>query len=226
MAVTVLNLSTSGSITDATSYATASVSPTVGKLVLVAVTSSRGSDPATPTITGASTSFSLVKTQDINGFVRLSIFAGIAAGTGALTIDFGGETQERCRWSIVEVTNSKNTVATAIKQSAGNSASGALTVSATLGAFGNPANATFGACATQNAPARTITEGSGFTEVAESSADDAGVGMTIQTQFRDTNDTSVDFTASASASHLGVIGVELVEVNVSGATGAFLQNFI
>lgn len=224
-AITATNLATSGSVSDANSYATASVSPTSGSVVLVAVASSRGSDPATPTVTGASTTWTQIDSQGVNGFVRITLFRGIAAGTGALTIDFSGETQDRCGWSIVELANTRVTGtngSNAIRQSAKNSAASTTTVTATLSSFGSTENATFGASVVQNSPERTIAAGSGFTEVAEWDAS-AGEFLSIQTEFRNDNDTTVDITASSTASNLGIIGVELANFNTEPVEGGYIH---
>lgn len=107
MAITVSNLTTGASATDATSYATASVSPSANKLILLFVGNRRsGGSPTQPTVTGASMTWTLVDSADGGNEVRTSIFRSLNAspGSGALTIDFGGVTQGSCGWSVAEFT--------------------------------------------------------------------------------------------------------------------------
>lgn len=224
-AITATNLVTSGSGSDATSYATGTITPTAGRLILAAVSSSRGGDPAIPTFTGGGMTWEQVASQGVNGFVRITVFRALSATPGAAapgTISFGVETQERCGWSIAEFTNVNRqgvNGANAVRQSVGNSGSAVITLAGTLSAFGHAENATYGAVVVQNVTERTISPGSGFSEIAEWDAA-PGEFMSLATEFVATNDTVVDATASGTATHFGIIGVEIA--NVATESGGLL----
>lgn len=218
------NVMSGHSTSTASSYNTASVSPTSGRVHFLAVASGGGSTRNTPTVTGASMTWTQVTTLEINGFVRLTVFRtySTSPGSGALTIDFDGQNQDRCAWILDNFTETRVTgtnASNAVVQSNGTSGSSASTVSTTLSAFASVDNATYGACVTQNSGIRTITAGTGFTELDE---EDTGDNiMALATMFRNDNDTSVDFTASASSTHLGVIGVELANLSTE-FTGGYI----
>lgn len=216
------NITSGSSVVGATSFNTASVTPTANRLCLLMVTNAGSGSPAIPTVTGASATWTQIATIEINTFVRVTVFRTFNAspGTGALTIDFGGQSQDRCGWILDDFTNTKTTGtngADAINQSATNSAATTTTVVATLGAFLGSLDATYGACVTQNGTLRTIAAGTGFTETVEVDTGDSL--MALSSEFRNDNDTSVDFTASGSASHLGIVAIELVNIDtVTGVT--------
>src|SRR3990167_10083775 len=213
MAVTATHLTTAVSDTDATSYTTASISPAANNLVLVAVYSHDASAPtATPTLTGAGLTWVQVGTLTTTGDsqARLTLFRTLSAspGSGALTIDFGGETQNRCMWSISSFGNVDTSGANgagAVVQSATNTASSVTTLTVTLSAFGNTNNATYG-CLGQNAGTQAITAGTGFTELGEANS---GEFEAIETEWRVDNDTSVNWTTSEN--NLAGIAVEIRE---------------
>jgi len=217
------NLTAGGSGTDGTSYTTASIAPTGNRLVLAAVASARGADPATPTLSGGGmTTWTLVESVGINGFVRLSVFRSLQASpsSGTLGISFGAETQERCTWAIMEHTNvltSGANGADAIRQADSAAAADALTISVTLAAFGDVNNATYGALMNQDIGVTTIAPGTDFTEINEVGIDDAGVGQSLASEFRADNDTTVDGSMNAECFHLGVVGIEIVNATPSSS---------
>lgn len=213
---TFTNLSTAADGTDATSYNTASISPSAGKVVLVAVGNMRVGTVTTPTLSGASTTWTQVATDNQDNFTRCTLFRGVAAGTGALTIDFAGNTQLRCAWSIVELssvdtggTNGANAI---VQSATDNTENTTLTV--TLGAFSSLSNATFGAVVV-NASSPDITAGSGFTQIAETAVETIG----IQTQYKLTNDTSVDWTHNESND---IVGIAAEIKSLDSSSGIFL----
>jgi len=221
--VTATNLETSGTGTDATSFDTGSISPTLGRLVLVSVSSvSTASAPVNiPTVSGAGMTWTQVATalETENSYRRITLFRGVSVGnSGALTLDFAGESQLRCGWSITEInnvdtggTNGANAIvqsATAVQSDAGSYTG--LTV--TLGAFSSTNNATFGAV--QQQTGGVITPGSGFTELGETSALDS-IAVT-QTQWKNSNDTSVDWSWASGVSRATAIAIELKYKNQGG----------
>lgn len=157
MAVSGTHLTSNGSGTNATSYATASITPTANALVLCAVCSELSGVPAVPTVTGCSLTwvevancfFDQAGTQS-----RLTLFRALGTpSTGTLTIDFSGVTQAGCEWSVAEfagVDTGGTNGSAAIVQSAKTTepAAGATTsITATLGAGITAGNAAYSAAA-------------------------------------------------------------------------------
>lgn len=216
MAIALGTALTSGnSSTDATSYATASITPDTNNLVLVAVISSRASAvPSAPTITNytqvATVAFATIGTERR----RLTVFRSLSASpaTGALTISFGAETQTSCAWSVSQFsgvdiggTNGANAVVQSVTNRMDDSG-GDDTLAVTLAAFGHANNATYGAFG-QDAN-NLFVPGSGFTQIHDV------VSTTPQSnvfsEYKIANDTSVDATETVDgASGLGGIGIEI-----------------
>jgi hypothetical protein len=105
-------LTNGSSTTDATSFATASISPTGGRLVLAWVINTKATTPDTPTISGGGmTTWTQVATV-LYGTIasptyRITLFRALQAvpGSATATIDFGGVTQTACIWVIQEFAN-------------------------------------------------------------------------------------------------------------------------
>jgi len=149
---------------------------------------------------------------------KLTVFRSLNAspGSGALTIDFAAQGQFRSAWSISEFGGMKTSGtngADAVVQSASNDGSGSITsLTVTLGAFASTDNATYGAfSASTNA---AISPGAGFSELGE--ADGASFGS-IETEWKNSNDTSVDTTFGASDHVCGIA----IEIAASVSAGNF-----
>ena len=102
--ITVTHLATAGTTTNATSFATASITPTANRLVLAWVTS-RVAAAGIPTASGNGLTWVQVATiADGSGGIRLTVFRAMGASpsAGAVTFDFGGVSQTSCCWSIAE----------------------------------------------------------------------------------------------------------------------------
>lgn len=205
------HLGAGGSITDATSYVTASITPNPYRLVLCTVRSKLSAGPAAPTVTGCGLTWVQVDSQ-ASGAQRITLFRamGAAPSAGALTIDFGAVTQESCGWSITEFSgvpttgsNGANAIVQAKKATVNTTDTG-MTV--TLDPFASANNATYGCIATA-VGVTTISPGTGFTELAENSSDSR-----IEAEFRNDNDTSVDWTWSSSSGVKVAIAVEIAAV--------------
>src|SRR5687768_12328361 len=88
--------------TDAASYTTASLTPTANRLILLTVVSSFGTSgtnqPNNPTVTGCGLTWVNIGFNWHSGRNKISLFRamGSAPSSGALTIDFGGQTQSAC----------------------------------------------------------------------------------------------------------------------------------
>lgn len=141
MAITHANLTRGNSDTDASSYTTASVTPGADRLILLSVASEVSSGNVNePTISGNGLTWVLVRsTREIGSStqqVHLFRAIGGSPSSGAITIDFGGQTQLRCSWSVDEFDGVLTTGggADAIAQSVLASGSG-VNMSATLASF-------------------------------------------------------------------------------------------
>lgn len=209
MAIVEASLTNSQSTTDATSYATASITPTANRLVLAAIVHRKSAATATtPTLSGNGLTWVQVATVPFNttatSLQRLTLFRALGASpsAGAATFDFGGVTQQHAEWSIVEfggVNTGGTNGSSAVAQSATNvSDTNDTSASVTLAAFANAGNATYGVIATSIGTANNVTPGSGFTEITEQNiAEGAGVSSTLESEYQLANDTSVDWTMGA-----------------------------
>jgi hypothetical protein len=174
MAINLTSLTGSGSGANATSYATASITPTANRLILAAVCSSGANTLFAPTLTGNGLTWVHIagtESGDSNSDVRVDVFRAMGASpsAGAVTIDYAGVTMSRCNWSIIETPDI---------DTAGTNGSGAIvqskTAAATTGtagtadfdaAFGDGTNnATYSAIGNRNS-AEAITPEAGFTEL-------------------------------------------------------------
>lgn len=225
MAIAASHLLTNGSGANQTSYDTASISPTANRLVLVAVANDT-TDGVEPTVTGNGMTWVKVATV-VSAVGRLTVFRSLSASpsAGALTIDFGAQLQSRCGWSVVEFSGMDTSGANgagAIVQSATNTGTSATTLAVTLSAFGNAGNATYGAISVGSSPVASITAGTGFTEQGEIQVESV---LTVESEFKDSNDTSVDWTSSETAARLAGIAIEIKVAGAATATPRIV-NFI
>lgn len=220
MAVALHSLTFDKSLTDASSYTTASISPTAGRLVLIAIGQRQASGtPAIPTVTGCGLTWEVVHTyRSVNssGNRRLTIFRAFSFTTptpGTLVINFGGNTQSHCGWSVSEFSGVKqgSNGASAIQQSVENEVASATSLTITLSAFAKASNATLGYFLHLSSNGGVaLTPGSGFA----SSGHDQNIGFGenetwMLEEFKATNDTSVDESSGTSNVHLG-IALELI----------------
>lgn len=221
MAITATNLD-SNKNNGASSITTASISPTANKLILVSVYNQNNttSTAPTPTVSGASMTWTQVTTKaDDNAgtgghYARVTVFRALSAspGSGTLTIDCTS-TQDGIHYSIDEFTNTKTSGtngADAIAQSTSNGGTTGTSLTVTLSAFSDSNNATYGAFGINASTASTV--GSGFTSL---STNGVGTGRS-HTEWKNTNDTSVDVTWADSTSSAG-IAIELAHVVIASS---------
>lgn len=227
MAVSASNLATTGSSTDANSYATASITPGADKLVLAWVYSIAATTPNTPTASGNSLTWVEIDNQlDKDSLRRLTLFRamGSSPSSGAVTFDFGGQTQTGCGWSIIEYTGmdtSGTNGSGAIVQSAKNlTASTATSLTVTLGAFSSTNNATAGGFGFPLNTAGLPTAGSGFTRTGQ--RNQATPNLSIGSEFRSDNDTTVDMASAAASVPWAGIAVEIKEAVATTTNSGFL----
>lgn len=214
MAVSISNLTAGDSQTDTSSYSTASISPGANRLILATVVNRTASGtPNQPTLTGNSLTWVAVNSvvYDTSGSQRrITVFRAMGASptTGAITIDLAAQTNTTCMWAVDEATGvdtSGTNGSGAVVQSAVNSTASDTSLTATLAAFASTDNATFGAAGEGGGPV-TLSVGSGFTQLSNSVESEQELGRL--TEWKSTNDTSVDFSCS-SAAELGIIGIEI-----------------
>lgn len=213
LSVTNLTRGSSGSANSAT---TASITPAGNRLILVGVISARGSGSniTTPTVSGDGLTFVQIATQTSNASNwRLTLFRAMVAApsSGALTIDFGGQTQDQgIGWFVEEITGavtSGTNGADAVVQSGTGNATGTNTgLTITLSAFGSTRNGAFGVVASQGV---SITAGSGFTAIGTTSITASGA----QDQFKNSSDNTVDWTWGSVGTEGPGIAIEIKASN-------------
>ena len=232
MAVTQNPLTVGGSATNGTSYITASITPGVNLLILLAIEIDYVLAQAPPapalTISGNGLTWVLIA-ADGGHFVSGSSYfnytylyrsMGASPSTGGITIGTT-PTADSIRWSVSEydgVDTSGTNGSGAIVQNATNRAENVTTLTVTLGAFGDSGNATYGAFGagdTSAAGDTSFTPGTGFTEIHDAATEYAALG----TEWRSDNDTSVDTTASKTID-LGGVAVE-IKAAAAAAAGGF-----
>ena len=215
-------LTEGSSESDSSSYATASISPTADNLVLAFVNQVTGiaaSGSNVPTCSGAGMTWVEVATQSYDSENpdrgRVTMFRALDAspGSGALTFDFGGETQARASWGIIEFSNvdtggadGADAIVQVVQDEKLPGASDADTPFLTLAAFEDFANATFGVIGV-GFPDVAVTVGEGFAE--QNNIAVGSNGSRTQSQFRPTNHVGVDWTLSALGTESGFFAVEL-----------------
>jgi len=222
MAVSATNKISAGSATDATSYATASITPTSNALILASFATRTGitANPTQPTLTGCGLTWvvvdSVVYDNTSSSRRRLTVFRamGSSPSSGALTFDEAGQTQTGAVWSVDEFTgvdtsgtNGSGAVVQFAQNSIlDNSGTPASSLTVTLGAFGSADNATFGVLADEFAGSETV--GSGFTQLGftDNSPD---TDLRLLSEWNSANDTSVDFSFSGPNVGFGAIAIEI-----------------
>lgn len=221
MAITAANLTASFSDTDATSYATASVSPGGNRLILLAVASHKTdtASPNAPTASGNGITWVEVVTflHDAAGAdrSRITLLRGMVAApsAGAVTIDFAGQTQHACLWSVEEfdgVDTSGTDGSGAVVQNGTQDSQGTSALLVTLAAFGSTDNAGYG-CFNKQANPSSFTVGSGFTLLGNVASTAPVHRLSSEWKL---NDNTVDGTAG-STNQGGGIAIE-----VKAAAGA------
>lgn len=196
-----------------TTVNTASVSPGANSAVIVAVVAF---DATSMSVSG----LGLTWTTKVNGFQyngashRIWVFSAYgspSAGVLALTYNDGAF----LAWVVDNITGTVSSSPTNANTATGSGTS--TSPLATLGAFAHSSSGTWGYCVAQDS-ALTFTAGSGFTEILER----AGLfDWPDATEFRDSNDTTVDGTLSGSI-EWGMVALEIVDT-ASAASGILRQ---
>lgn len=236
MTVNVSNL-TANSDADGNNVATtAIVSPADNNLLLLTVDSRTNlgvpADPVQPTVAGLSLTWTAVNTivydTTSGSRRRKTVFRAMGLGIvpGTIVITFGIQNQTDVVWILDQFsgvdTGGTGGSAAVVQSTVNKDEVGAATsLTVTLAAFANTANATYGSFG-NTVTGSSRTAGSGFTLV---SGGDIASGTNIRatTEFRDTNDTSVDFTWGASGDQFGGVAIEIAAAAVVAAPGSTLM---
>jgi len=195
------------------SAATASVNLTANKLYLLTVESSTyiSTDPVAPSVSGDNLTWVQVNSVvfDPTGTSRrrLTLFRamGTNPSTGALSISFGSQNQVQVTWSLEELsgTDTSGTNGSgAVVQSANGFVNTGTSLTVNLASFASTSNATFGTFANWGGDPLNI--GSGFTQVAKNTTLD-----TVLSEFKSTNDTTVDADGGGVSQQIGGVAVEI-----------------
>jgi hypothetical protein len=200
-------------LADQSSYVTDIINPEADRLLLVAVAARASASINTPTLSGNGLTWVLVDGGEYDGveFRGVWVFRsmGPSPTSGAITIDFGGQTQLHALWVVSTFNNmdtSGSNGAGAIVQVVNNfPATSETSLTVTLAAFGSNENATYGALSHEGNGLDDINAGGGFSEIAEEQASSSTI---LQSQWRDDPDTGVDWSWTNS-SLPGGIAVEI-----------------
>lgn len=207
MPVVATHLVTSRTNAAQLSYNTASVTIPAGYLALIAVNSDDGA--VAPTVTSASATWTQVANATSGSTaMRCVVFRSLALSDRSeiITINYSSTTNlSSAGWSVNHFqnvdqsgVNGANAIVQAVTQTNG----GVNSQTVTLAAFSSSNNATYGAVSINGGGA--ITQGSGFTELGESNT-----VRSIQTEFKNTNDTTVEWTFAAGPYDARSVGIEL-----------------
>lgn len=217
MAVGVPSVLTSGgSDTDAIDYATASITPAVGKTVIAAIGFlDLGAAKSAPTCSGCGLTWTQM-TAIGGGTTEPSLFMFRASGvptTGAVTftgVVTAGQTADGAVWVVFEMDNTDLTTTDGVIQTnVGTTNTDSLSI--TLAAFRDAESATVGVfVGYDNAGgALDFTVGSGFTEALDISQAAGGDTMRLFVEYKIANDTGVDCTISAANDRISGLAMEV-----------------
>jgi hypothetical protein len=228
-AITEADLAENTSTTDATSFTTASQTPSANQLILACTSSCvTSAEPNEPTITANGLTWVNVGTalywKSTGGTQRCksTLFRamGGSPSAGTALIDFAGQTQAVAGWSFSQydgVDTSGTNGSGAVRNVVTNSATGVTALTVTLAAFASANNGTFGCFAKSN-DVEHFVAGSGFSLIF--SGIKSSPAFTLGAEWRADNDTTVDMTWTTSST-AGGIALEIVAAG--GATGKPLR---
>lgn len=227
MPITHAHLTTNGSATDATSYTTASISPSANKLILATVYCANAGSPPAPTLSGNSLTWVEHGTiMDAGTDVRVTVFRAMGSPTaGTVLIDFGATTILQCLWTFSEFdgvstggTNGSWAVGPAVTNQ--NTSSTSLTV--TLPRIASTLNGVYGGFGVvKSGSFESQSVGSGFTQTGQHNLDDDSLGWSLIAEFRADNDLTVD--ESSASSHIIRQGVAF-QVRAADSAPVWIAN--
>ena len=220
-AITAADLTRGGSNLAATSYTTASITPSSNNLVLAWVTNSKTTTaPDNTTLSGNGLTWVRVATvtwgtsTSVSPRRRTTLFRamGAAPTSGTVTIAFGGASQTGCLWSIQQFagvstsgTDGSGAVVQSVTNWADNVSTGGLSI--TLAALSSSMNATVGGFSNRINSSTSLLAGAGYT--AFTGAAVTTPTMSLRAEWNAAGTTTVDMTQSAISDIAG-IAVEIV----------------
>ncbi len=234
MAITITNMGSLFTGSNATSYSTGSYSPTANRLLIATITNVLNTGtPSEPTPSGNGLTWSKVVTYlpDPAGTqTRISVWVALTGGSpsaGAFTADFGVETELGCNIIVDEVDGAdvSGTALDAIVQSVTGTVGGSGTSeSITLASLGDTNNASYGSFNIQLNEAYTA--GSGYTILAQGG--NAGPNSHTATEYLVPGSTTVDISWTNSGAK-GGIAIEIKapaggSVTLTADEGSFALN--
>ena len=222
MAISGAHLTSGGDATDASSYATASISPGANRLVLAVIETSKlaGTAPL-PSLAGNSLTWvEIANVLTVGNSHRLTLFRALGAAPSAGAVTITATAATGCAWSVAEFdgidTSGTNGSGAIVQSVTGSGSSTALL--ATLAGFADAVNnAAYGGFGWA-LNAATATPGSGFTELGEGGADIDRA----QSEWKLGEDTSVDATLTISSTW-AAIAVEIKAAAAAAARGGRLS---
>ena len=216
MALSASALTAGGTGVDATSFTTASITPTANRLILACAHTVQSTPFVTPVVTGNGLTWVNIntRTQGVNDHFTLFRALGASPSAGGVTFNYTGTNIVRITWSIIEidgVDTSGTNGSGAIVQSAvnsGDNTSNTLTV--TLASFADAVNnAAVGAFGVRSA-SDTLVAGTGFTFINQATIAEFS---TTGTEFQLGEDTTVNASWTNNANRLGIA----IEVKATAA---------
>ena len=218
MAVTATALTAGGSTIGASTYDTASLTPSANKLVLIAIARGSGTQAISSVASDGLTWVEVANFTFSAGYeVAVYRAMGASPGTDTITITFAAGVNG-VAWVVAEfggVNTGGTNGSEAVVQSVTNSGT-SQTPNATLSAFSSVDNATWAVGATYVGTTQVYTAGTGFTLVNALGA--GGGQIDCRDEFRNDNDTTATFATGTNAGW-GVVAIELKAV-VSAAAMA------
>lgn len=217
MAISTPTALTSGSSTsDLSTYTSASVSPTAGRLlVLFGVAGKTDGTTALPTSIGGTLGASwssrhedeAISSGNLRGFAYT---ATAPAASGTVTMTFSGA-QHNCSWFVIEIAGADTT--TPVIQTVSNQVGNTNPITATFGSAMTSGSAVL-ACASLNTTTFSWNAGTGYTEFG---TEQAVAGPTQSTAiFYDlTSTTSVSASASGGTASRLIMALEIAEADAA-----------
>jgi hypothetical protein len=212
------SLTAGSNVTASSSFATATITPGAGRLVLAFVLGQKVGGPGTPTASGNSLTWQQVASVTNAGprNSRVTCFRAIgpAPSAGPLTFDFAGQQQQACAWSVFEYDNidgsgTNGSGAVAQQQTASGSST---TLAAMLGPLADAA-ASLVVGGVVLGTDEAVSAGAGLAQIDLQPFGQGGIRGTLQTEDRTGGGSTVDWSWPTTA-NAGAIALEIKAASV------------
>jgi hypothetical protein len=217
------SLTAGSNVSASSSFATATITPGAGRLVLAFVLSQKVGGPGMPTASGNGLTWQQVAnvTNAGPGNSRITCFRamGPALGAGPLTFDFAGQQQQACAWSMFEYDN---------VEGSGANGSGAVAQQQTASGNGTTLAAMLGPLADAAASLvvggmvlgtdEAVSVGAGLAQIDLQPFGQGGIRGTLQTEDRKGGGSTVDWSWPTTA-NAGAIALEIKAASVIVPSG-------